>query len=320
MRFPRNFCLISAVALLTLPAHSQASRQAQVQKISISSQDPIQLQVQTSAQVAPQVQVISDPERLVIDIPGAVPGSGLRGITVNRNEVSRVRVGLFSKSPPVTRIVLDLNSPEWYRITPMPSGFMVSLGAEQANPAPDSGTPPTIGWVSQRSGSTRSSARLSRPVVKTIAASPQAVNGVRVQFSKGQLEIHAHNATLSEVLFQIQSQTGAEIAIPAGTEQERVFVDAGPAPANQVLAELLNGSNLNFVLVGSEADPNSLRSVILSRKTGSADYAPSYTPHPNVNTFANNVSSENPPDMNQPLDENISPDEPAAPQPQPQPN
>jgi hypothetical protein len=111
MRFPRNFCLISAVALLTLPAHSQASRQAQVQKISISSQDPIQLQVQTSAQVAPQVQVISDPERLVIDIPGAVPGSGLRGITVNRNEVSRVRVGLFSKSPPVTRIVLDLNSP-----------------------------------------------------------------------------------------------------------------------------------------------------------------------------------------------------------------
>jgi hypothetical protein len=143
---------------------------------------------------------------------------------------------------------------------------------------------------------------------------------VRVQFSKGQLEIHAHNATLSEVLFQIQSQTGAEIAIPAGTEQEGVFVDAGPAPANQVLAELLNGSNLNFVLVGSEADPNSLRSVILSRKTGSADYAPSYTPHPNVNTFANNVSSENPPDMNQPLDENISPDEPAAPQPQPQPN
>ena len=62
--------------------------------------------------------------------------------------------------------------------------------------------------------------------MKAIAANAQTpVKGVRVQFATGQLEIHAHDATLSEVLFQIQKQTGAEIAIPAGTEQERVFVD-----------------------------------------------------------------------------------------------
>ena len=56
-------------------------------------------------------------------------------------------MGLFQTVPPVTRIVLDLNVPEWYRIVPAASGFIVSLGAERANAA-DAPSPqqPTIGW------------------------------------------------------------------------------------------------------------------------------------------------------------------------------
>src|ERR1700736_4370773 len=125
MQSPQNLWLISLVALLAVPLHEQATRPSQVQKISVSAQDPLQLQIQTSAPVNPQAQIIADPERLVIDIPGAIPGLGPRTLTVNRNAVKRVRVGLFSTDPPVTRIVLDLNAPEWYRITPAASGFTV---------------------------------------------------------------------------------------------------------------------------------------------------------------------------------------------------
>src|SRR5437764_2280261 len=337
MRFPHNLCLISALALLTSPGYSQARPQARVLKISVSSQGPIQLQVQTSIPVAPQAQVISDPERLIIDIPGALPGPALRGLPVNRNDVKRIRVGLFSTAPPITRIVLDLNSPESYRITPVASGFTVSLGQEpsntaQVNHAPvkeaeaslpdDSDSQPTVGWVLQRVASKGTGNPSHAPVVKTIAANATApVKGVRVRFADGRLEIHAHDSSLSEVLFQIQKQTGAEIAIPAGTEQERVFVDAGPAPASEVLAELLNGSSLNFVVVGSESDPNALRSVILSRRNGFAEYVPSYTPPPTARNFAPNVNvpaEENPPDMAQSPDENIPPpSDETAPQPQP---
>jgi len=323
MRFPHKLRLISALTLLTLPAYSQVPR-AKVQKISVGPQDPIQLQVQTSAPVVPQAQVISDPERLIIDIPGAVPGSALRGLSVNRNEVKRIRVGLFSTSPPVTRIVLDLNSPAPYRITPLASGFAVSLGVTPPNTASDADSQPTVGWVLQRVASTRTNDPSRAPVVKTIAANAQVrVKGVRVQFANGQLEIHAHDSTLSEVLFQIQKQTGAEIAIPAGTEQERVFVDAGPAPAGEVLAELLNGSSLNFVVVGSESGPNVLRSVILSRRNSFSEFVPSYTPAPTARNFAPNVNvpaEENPPDMTQPPDENIPPPPLDQTAPQPQPN
>ena len=321
MRFPQNLWLLSALALLTAPAYCQARPQARVQKISVNSQGPIQLQVQTSAPVVPQAQIIANPERLVIDIPGTIPGSSLRPVAVNRNEVTRVRVGLFSTSPPVTRIVLDLNSPAPYRITPVASGFTVSLGVEPPNAASDSDSQPTVGWVLQRVASTRTSGSSRAPVVKSIVSVNQPpVKGVRVRFTHGQLEIHAHDATLSEVLFQIQKQTGAEIAIPAGTEQERVFVDAGPAPASQVLAELLNGSSLNFVVVGSDSDPNVLRSVILSRRNGFAEYVPSYAPSPTARNFApkpNVPAEENPPDMAQPPDENVPPPDEPAPQPQP---
>jgi hypothetical protein len=245
-------------------------------------------------------------------------------------------VGLFSALPPVTRIVFDLNSPTTYRVTPMSSGFKVTLltgkpNAAQIVPAPikqaevnpqdDIDSQPTVGWVLQRVASTRTTNPLRAPIVKAIATNaPAPVKGVNVRFAKGQLEVHAHDATLSEVLFQIQKQTGAEIAIPAGTEQERVFVDAGPAPASQVLGELLNGSSLNFVVVGSESDPNALRSVILSRRNGFAENIPSYTPPPTARNFAPNVNvpaDENPPDMAQPPDEVPPPPDETAPQPQP---
>lgn len=323
MRFPRNLCLILPLALAA-PAYSQAPH-AKVQKISISSQGPIQLQVQTSLPVVPKAQVIPNPDRLIVDVPGAVPGSSLRGLAVNRNEVKRIRVGLFSTEPPVTRIVLDLNSEVPYRITPMASGFTVTMLAGKSETArtsispvnQPSATPPddsdsaTIGWVKSAVATTRSGTRSSPPLVRTIAATaPAPIKGARVRFANGQLEIHAHDSTLSEVLFQIQKQTGAEIAIPAGTEQERVFVDAGPAPASEVLAELLNGSSLNFVVVGSESDPNVLRSVILSRRNGFAEFVPSYAPPPTARNFPPNVNvpaEENPPDMAQPPDENVPP-------------
>jgi len=77
------------------------------------------------------------------------------------------------------------------------------------------------------------------------------------------LRIRAEKATLSQVLFEVQRQTQAEIAIPAGAEQEQVIADLGPAPARDVLSSLLNGTSYNFIFVGNEL---SLERVILTRR------------------------------------------------------
>jgi AMIN domain len=99
------------------------------------------------------------------------------------------------------------------------------------------------------------------PIAATSA--PPAKPSVSVTFANGMLRIHSEKATLAQVLYEVQTQTRAEIAIPAGAEQEEVISDLGPAPAREVLAALLNGSPYNFIFVGDEL---TLERVILTRR------------------------------------------------------
>jgi AMIN domain-containing protein len=106
---------------------------------------------------------------------------------------------------------------------------------------------------------TATAPRVSAAVSNAIAPPAPAVRAllppmplVTVTFANGMLRIHAEKATLSEVLFEVQRQTHAEIPIPAGAEREEVIADLGPAPARDVLAALLNGSPYNFIFVGNE--------------------------------------------------------------------
>ncbi len=253
------------------------------------AEDPFQLRIDTSGQTTPQAQMIEGPDRLVIDLPNTRPGSGLRRVNINHGAVRSVRASLYSTQPPVTRVVVDLTLPQWYRIVPDSSGIVVTIGGGTNAPS-DPGT--TIGWVSTKSPAQRVSVAKTTPQAQPRLASTgrgMPVNGVSVEFSNGLLSIHASNATLSEVLYQIQKKTGAEIAIPSGTEQERVAADFGPASPSEVLSQLLNGSGLNFVVVGSESDPNSLRSVLLSPKGPDMQTAQRYSP-----PVAQNIQTEAP--------------------------
>src|SRR5437016_10040552 len=223
LKYLRGICIF---ALFVFASEAQTGRSSLVGKLSVLSNNPLQFQIQTSAAVVPQTEIVSNPERLIIDIPYALPGPGLHGMAIHGGEAKGIRVSLFSTVPPVTRIVVDLNRPQWYRIAPDASGLLVSLGAD-LEIAGD--TQPTIGWVSAKMP-----ARSNQPGPFTVKKSPAKQNqaaGTRVlsvQFTNGLLTIHGNGATLSEVLFQIQKQTGAEMAIPSGTEQERVAGDFGP--------------------------------------------------------------------------------------------
>jgi hypothetical protein len=83
-----------------------------------------------------------------------------------------------------------------------------------------------------------------------------------VIYEKGLLTISADNSTLSDILLEICSRTGADIDIPSGAG-EAVVAHLGPGPARDVVYALLNGSQFNFVLVGSRSDPGALTRVVL---------------------------------------------------------
>jgi len=87
-----------------------------------------------------------------------------------------------------------------------------------------------------------------------------------VKYKDGELSIEAHNSTLADVLKAVRQQTGAELEIPSNAT-ERVVADLGPGPARQVLADLLNGTHFNYVMVGSSTDPSAVQSIFLTSKT-----------------------------------------------------
>jgi hypothetical protein len=307
MRLSPYLRQVCALALLSPLLY--AARQATVARVAIISKDPFQLQIQTNGTESPNTQIVASPERLVVDIPNALPGPELRGIPIRYGEVRGVRVSLFSAEPPITRIVVDLNEPQWYRVTPNSSGLLVSIGSDAKNSADAQST---IGWVSTRLALKAASTPNVVPEVRSRAMSIKAApsrKGLSIEFSGGLMTIHSGGASLSEILFQVQKVTGAEIAVPAGTEQDRVAADFGPGPVSEVLGELLNGSGLNFVVVGSEANPNVLRSVILTRKSEVAE-APSGFAQNSMPAAAQNVEPEyQEPVTPPPPDQNILPEQ-----------
>lgn len=93
----------------------------------------------------------------------------------------------------------------------------------------------------------------------------------QVKYEDSQLTIVAPNSTLADVLRAVRKQTGAEIEIPSAPD--RVVTRLGPGPAREVVAELLNGSRFNYVLLGSPSDDAALTRVVLVAKNAAVNAA-----------------------------------------------
>src|SRR5208337_3620311 len=142
-RFSYAGALLAVVSLLLVPISAQISdpnrapNAARVQHVIVRGTGPtMEVEIQTSgAPVAPDTQCITGPDRIVVDFPGALPAPELRALKVNRGALKRVRAGLFFDNPPITRIVLDLEEPQSYRISTMQNAIVVKLSSVEAGQA-----------------------------------------------------------------------------------------------------------------------------------------------------------------------------------------
>ncbi len=86
----------------------------------------------------------------------------------------------------------------------------------------------------------------------------------QVTYNNGELTIVAQNATLSQVLRSVQSQTGASVEMPAGTSSVRVVGQLGPGQPRDVLNALLNGCKFNYIILGVAGNSGAVQKVILT--------------------------------------------------------
>jgi hypothetical protein len=82
---------------------------------------------------------------------------------------------------------------------------------------------------------------------------------------------------MSDVLNAVKQKTGAAVDMPAVTS-ERVVGQFGPGAPRDVLAQLLNGSHYDYVLMGSPAEPGALKKIVLTARASGPEPAPPTQP------------------------------------------
>src|ERR1700683_879549 len=99
--------LLWAAVCFPAPVAGQARDVPSIRRVQVlRSGKQVEIEIEASERIVPQTNLLTGPDRLVVDFVNAVPGAQLRGQAVNREEVKGLRVGLFSSNPPVTRIVV----------------------------------------------------------------------------------------------------------------------------------------------------------------------------------------------------------------------
>ncbi|MFQ5777216.1 MAG: type IV pilus secretin PilQ [Terriglobia bacterium] len=153
------------VAPATLPAAAEQpaeSRQpaepVRVRRIIVREEDgQVAIDVKATGRLGYETLTLSNPTRLVVDLPHSILISRRRQFPVDAPVIRGVRVAQFKAQPPITRLVVDLQAMVAYDILPKPDGLRLTLRnapAAARQPAPvvepaEVAAPPTESTAAQ---------------------------------------------------------------------------------------------------------------------------------------------------------------------------
>ena len=162
----------------------------------------------------------------------------------------------------------------------------LALAASLPAQAPHPAQPPAETQTSSTLPATPATTPEQPPVPLTPAQRPP--KRAQVTYVDGTLSISADNSSLNQILRQISTDTGMKIT--GGVSDERVFGQYGPDNPAQVLAELLNGTGSNMILVHRDG-PAPAELILTPRQGGPTP------PNPNAAAFNDRPEPEDTPNQ-----------------------
>src|SRR5713101_8473689 len=120
-------------------AASAAKKSAAIKSFRIvQEKDGQAVEILSTKPLVPSIQSISDPPRLVIDLPNARLETQQKRIDIQADQISSIRADQFQQNPPVARVVVDLLAPRAYTWDAAGNRLVVHLGK---NPGQASSSP-----------------------------------------------------------------------------------------------------------------------------------------------------------------------------------
>ena len=154
---------------------AETSTHNHLQKVNVvPGANGLQIEISSSQAVTPSVTKLDSPARLLVELPDTTIASAQNKIPVGSGGVKGVRIGMDGKTPPTTSVVVDLEKPLAYELTPGPAGKVIlTLHSEGAATVAKSGP----------------AAKTSAPVAKASApaakpAAPSAAAPAKVTVAK----------------------------------------------------------------------------------------------------------------------------------------
>ena len=134
----------------------------------VQEKDGQAVEILSTRPLVPSIQAITNPDRLVIDLPNARLDTPQKKISVRADQIGSLRADQFQQNPPIARVVVDLLAPRAYTWDAAGNRLVVHLGkaSEQASSSPfEPASAPSLTPSPQ-------------PVVASVrTASPAAVTG-----------------------------------------------------------------------------------------------------------------------------------------------
>ena len=108
----------------------------------VPAADGVQIEISSSQAVTPQVTKLTSPARLLVELPETVVATAQNKIPVGSAGVKAVRIGMDGKTPPTTSVVVDLEQPLSYELTPGAAGKLIlTLHSQGGAPSVAKSTP-----------------------------------------------------------------------------------------------------------------------------------------------------------------------------------
>jgi len=146
----------------------------------VQEKDGQAVEILSTKPLVPSIQAVSNPDRLVIDLPNARLNTQQKRISIQADQIDAIRADQFQQNPPIARVVVDLLAPRKYTWDAAGNRLVVHLGK---NPGAASSSPfqtpnPTLTPAPQpvvaavRSAGPMALAEIEKGVGSTISAGP----------------------------------------------------------------------------------------------------------------------------------------------------
>lgn len=188
-----------------------------------------------------------------------------------------------SGNPVPTAGIATNNSPDPDPNSPQPNAEVQPQPAQPVA-APVTAAPTNRPAHSQHAGANGQSfvqpgqGGIGPPAPLPLTPEQMAPNPPKIVYQNGLLSVESVNSRLIDILNGIRSKAGIQFE---GIQalQDRVAGKFGPAPADEVLTNLLQGTHFDYVIIGSPENPSLVQRVLLTPNTNSASSAPAASPN-----------------------------------------